>query len=107
MILKQKISDKLTIRNIKINMSITVKITKIKNKINTKIADDLSSYNGNITAEIKRILNTKITNKHLHIFLKLILFLLQSLAKSITNLMLNSIEIKKINLCDAEYASKA
>src|SRR6266498_328149 len=57
MILKQKISDELSARDIKINTFITVEITKIKNEINIKIVDDLSSRNGSITAKIKRILN--------------------------------------------------
>jgi hypothetical protein len=56
MILKQKISDELSARDIKINTSITAEITKIKNEINTKIADDLSSRDGSITAEIERLL---------------------------------------------------
>jgi len=60
MILKQKISDELSTRDIKINMSITAEITKI---INTKIIDDLSSHDGSIIAEIERILNNKITNE--------------------------------------------
>src|SRR5581483_7020798 len=74
MILKQKISNELSARDIKINTSITAEITKIKNEINTKNADDLSSCDGSITAEIERLLtdvykklstevNTKIANK--------------------------------------------
>jgi len=63
MILKQKISDELSARDIKINTSITAEITKIKNEINTKIADDLSLRDGSFTAEIERILNTKIANE--------------------------------------------
>src|SRR4051812_48504380 len=42
-ILKQKISDELSARDIKNNASITAEITKIKNEINTKIADELSA----------------------------------------------------------------
>ena len=63
MILKQKISDEFSTRDIKNNTFITAEVTKIKNEINTKIADDLSSRDGSITAEIERILNTKIANE--------------------------------------------
>ena len=119
MILKQKISDELSARDIKINTSITAEITKIKNEINTKIVDDLSSRDGSITAEIERLLtdvykklstevNTKIANE-----LSARLFEVNStftaelvrnnneLNKKLTG------EIAKINSRDAGYASEA
>ena len=52
--LKQKISDELSARDIKIYTSITAEVTKIKNEINTKIADELSLHDGSITAEVER-----------------------------------------------------
>src|SRR5581483_1971493 len=119
MILKQKISDELSARDIKINTSITAEITKIKNEINTKIVDDLSSRDGSITAEIEILLtdvykklstevNTKIANK-----LSARLFEVNSsftaelvrnnneLNKKLTG------EIAKINSRDAGYFSEA
>ncbi|EXX56994.1 hypothetical protein GLOIN_2v1763199 [Rhizophagus irregularis DAOM 181602=DAOM 197198] len=52
MILKQKISDKLFTRDIKINTSITAEITKIKNEINTKIGNELSTRDIKIANEL-------------------------------------------------------
>src|ERR1044072_7675815 len=52
MILKQKISDELSARDIKINTSITAEITKIKNEINTKIGDELSTRDTKIANEL-------------------------------------------------------
>ncbi|PKY58309.1 hypothetical protein RhiirA4_512113 [Rhizophagus irregularis] len=115
---KQKISDELSARNIKINPSITAEITKIKNEINTKIVDDLSSRDGSITAEIERILNdvykklsaevnTRIANK-------LSARLSEVNSSFITELVRNNNElnkkltrkIAKINSRDAGYFSE-
>jgi len=119
MILKQKISDELSARDIKINTSITAEITKIKNEINTKIVDDLSSRDGSITAEIERLLtdvykklstevNTKIANKlSARLFEVNFTFTAElvrnnnELNKKLTG------EIAKINSRDAGYASEA
>src|SRR4051794_24015052 len=111
MILKQKISNELTTHDIKNNTSITAEI-KIKNEINTKIMNDLSTRDGSITVETKRILNTKIANElSTHLFEinstftaefsrinndlnnKLNKKLMRVSAKSILNLIVNSPQV--------------
>ena len=105
MILKQKISDELSARDIKIN---TAEITKIKNEINTKIADDLSSRDGSITTEIERILNTKIANE-LSARLSEINTTFTAELVRINNDLNNKLtaEIEKIKARDAGYATEA
>src|SRR4051794_787653 len=85
MILKQKISDELFARDIKINMSITAEITKIKNEI----ANDLSSRDRSFTAEIERILNTKIANELFARLFKINITFTRSLTESIIILIIN------------------
>src|SRR3989337_2378030 len=60
MILKQKISDELSARDIKINTSITAKITKIKNEINTKLNEEVNAGFGKINTELKSKLTAEI-----------------------------------------------
>src|ERR1043165_540373 len=54
MILKQKISDELSARDIKINTSITAEIIKIKNEINASFTAKLGKINNKLTAEIAK-----------------------------------------------------
>ena len=108
MILKQKISDELSARDIKINTSITAEITKIKNEINTKIADDLSSRDGSITAEIERILNTKIANELSARLSEVNSTFTAELVRNNNELNKKlTAEIAKINSRDAGYVSEA
>src|SRR6266511_3538110 len=61
-ILKQKISDELSARDIKINTSITAEITKIKNEINIKIRDELfirdTKVTNGLTAHLSEIISS-------------------------------------------------
>jgi hypothetical protein len=108
MILKQKISNEISARDIKFNASITEEVTKIKNEINTKIADDLSSRDGSITAEIKRILNTKIANELSARLFEVNSTFTAELVRNNNELNKKlTAEIAKINSRDAGYASEA
>jgi sRNA-binding carbon storage regulator CsrA len=108
MILKQKISNEISARDIKFNASITEEVTKIKNEINTKIADDLSSRDGSITAEIKRILNTKIANELSARLFEVNSTFTAELVRNNNELNKKlTAEIAKINSRDAGYVSEA
>jgi hypothetical protein len=96
MILKQKISDEISARDIKINTSITAEITKIKKEINTKISDELSARDTKVTNELTARLSETISS-----------FTVE-LGK--INTELNSkltAEIEKIKARDAGYTTEA
>src|SRR3954454_7558724 len=80
--LKQKISDELSAR-----------VTRIVNDLDTKNnTPEIENIFSKLTAEI----NTKSPMNFLHVFLKLILLSLQSSAKLIPNLIVNSPQKSKI-----------
>ncbi|SRR6266498_2393257 len=96
MIIKQKIFNELSARNIRINTSIIAKITKIKNKINNKIIDEFFIY------------DIKIANEFITHLFEVNAFFTAKLNTHVSEINNNfTVKIEKIKICISSFSLKA